>query len=64
MISATCLLAWIAVLAILPIIILLWATESRQQKARRMRSYGHSQQRIADSLGCSRTTARRLLGVA
>ena len=46
---------------LLPVLVLLWATESRQQRARRLRSYGWTQQRIADHLGVSRTTARRLL---
>lgn len=46
---------------LLPILILLWATESRQQRARRWRRDGWTQQRIADRLGCSRTTVRRLL---
>jgi DNA-directed RNA polymerase specialized sigma24 family protein len=59
---ATTTLAALAALLLLPLIVLLWMTESRQQRARRLRSYGWSQQRIADRLGCSRTTARRLLG--
>jgi DNA-binding NarL/FixJ family response regulator len=46
---------------LLPILILLWATESRQQRARRWRRDGWTQQRIADRLGCSRSTVRRLL---
>ena len=46
---------------LLPVLILLWATESRQQRARRWRRAGWTQQRIADRLGCSRTTVRRLL---
>ena len=46
---------------LLPILILLWATESRRQRARRWRRDGWTQQRIADRLGCSRTTVRRLL---
>ena len=46
---------------LLPVLILLWATESRQQRARRWRQSGWTQQRIADRLGCSRTTVRRLL---
>jgi hypothetical protein len=58
---ATTTLAAIAALLLLPVLILLWATESRPQRARRLRSYGWSQQRIADQLGVSRTTARRLL---
>jgi hypothetical protein len=54
-------LAAIAALILLPLLILLWATESRPQRARRLRSYGWTQQRIADHLGVSRSTARRLL---
>jgi hypothetical protein len=54
-------LAAIAALLLLPLIILLWVTESRPQRARRLRSYGWTQQRIADHLGVSRSTARRLL---
>ena len=54
-------LAAIAALILLPLLILLWASESRPQRARRLRSYGWTQQRIADHLGVSRSTARRLL---
>ena len=50
---------------LLPLVVLLgvalWATEDRQQRARRWRRQGWSQQRIADRLGISRTSARRLL---
>jgi DNA-binding NarL/FixJ family response regulator len=53
--------ALILALLLLPILILLWATESRQQRALRWRRDGWTQQRIADRLGCSRTTVRRLL---
>jgi IS30 family transposase len=49
------------VLLLLPALFLLWLTESRQQRARRWRRDGWTQQRIADRLGCSRTTVRRLL---
>jgi hypothetical protein len=58
---ATTTLAAIAALILLPLLVLLWATESRPQRARRLRSYGWTQQRIADHLGVSRSTARRLL---
>lgn len=54
-------LALIVAVLLLPLLILLWATESRQQRARRLRSYGWTQQRIADHLGVSRTTVRRAL---
>jgi DNA invertase Pin-like site-specific DNA recombinase len=61
---ATTLTALVLALLLLPLIVLFWATESRQQRARRWRSYGMTQQAIADRLGCSRTTARRLLAAA
>jgi hypothetical protein len=59
--SVTCLAAWVAVFVFLPILVLCWATESRRQRARRWRQAGLTQQRIADRLGCSRSTVRRLL---
>ena len=59
--SITCLAAWVAALILLPVLVLLWATESRQQRARRWRRDGWTQQAIADRLGCSRTTVRRIL---
>jgi hypothetical protein len=59
--SITCIITRALVLLLLPIVVLLWATESRQQRARRWRRQGLTQQAIADRLGCSRTTVRRLL---
>ena len=59
--SITCLAAWMAALILLPALVLLWASESRQQRARRWRRDGWTQQRIADRLGCSRTTVRRMV---
>jgi ABC-type spermidine/putrescine transport system permease subunit II len=53
--------ALLLALLLLPLIVLAWASESRQQRARRWRRSGMTQQAIADRLGCSRTTARRLL---
>jgi hypothetical protein len=58
---ATTTFALLLALLLLPFLVLLWATESRPQRAKRLRSCGWSQQRIADHLGVSRTTARRLL---
>lgn len=57
-------LALILALLLLPVLVLLWATESREQRACRWRSYGWTQQRIADRLGCSRSTVRRMLAAA
>jgi hypothetical protein len=62
--TITSLLALLLALLLLPALILLWATESREQRARRWRRDGMTQQAIADRLGCSRTTVRRLLVVA
>jgi DNA-binding CsgD family transcriptional regulator len=59
--SFTCIAATLLAILLLPALVLLWATESRQQRAKRWRSYGWTQQAIADRLGCSRTTVRRLL---
>ena len=59
--TMTTTLALLLAFLLLPLLILLWATESRQQRARRWRRSGWTQQRIADRLGCSRTTVRRLL---
>jgi DNA-binding CsgD family transcriptional regulator len=59
--SITCLAAWAVALLLLPVVVLLWATETRQQRACRWRREGLTQQAIADRLGCSRSTVRRLL---
>ena len=48
-------------LILLPLLVLAWAAETKQQRARRWRRAGWTQQRIADRLGCSRSTVRRLL---
>lgn len=53
--------ALLLALILLPLLVLLWASESRQQRARRWRCSGLTQQTIADRLGCSRSTVRRLL---
>ena len=54
-------LALIAALLLLPIIILLWATESTEQRAKRLRSYGWTQRRIADHMGISRSRVQRIV---
>ncbi len=62
--TITSLLALLLAALLLPVLILLWLTESREQRARRWRRQGMTQQAIADRLGCSRSTVRRLLVVA
>jgi AraC-like DNA-binding protein len=56
-------LAWAAVLILLPVLFLTWLTESRQQRCRRLRRAGWTQQKIADHLHISRTTVRRELAL-
>jgi len=53
--------ALLLVLILLPLIVLAWASESQQQRAKRWRKAGMTQQAIADRLGVSRSTVRRLL---
>lgn len=57
--SITCIAAWAVALLILPLIVLLWATESRGQRIRRWRRDGLTWATIAGRLNCSPTTARR-----
>ena len=52
-------LAWVAVILSIPVLILLWASESKQQKARLWRRQGWIQKRIADRLHVSTSTVRR-----
>jgi response regulator RpfG family c-di-GMP phosphodiesterase len=51
----------ILALLMFPVLFLLWLTESRQQRARRWRRDGLTYRAIAERLGCSQTTARRLV---
>ena len=61
MTTTLCLLATLLAILTIPVLVLLWLTETQQQRARRWRAAGWTQQRIADRLGCSRTTVRRIL---
>jgi hypothetical protein len=60
-VSIPCLAACTAVLLLLPILILLWATESTEQRAKRLRSYGWTQRRIAEHMGISRSRVQRIV---
>ena len=51
--------ALLAAFLLLPVLLLLWATESPRQRARRMRRRGHSYRTIGARLGIAHTTARR-----
>ena len=61
MTTITCLAATALALMLIPFLVILWLTETRRQRVKRWRSYGWSQQRIAERLSCSRSTVRRLL---
>ena len=61
MTTTLCIHATILAMITIPVLVLIWATETRQQRARRWRAAGWTQQRIADRLGCSRITVRRIL---
>jgi hypothetical protein len=56
--SITCIAAWAAVLLLFPLVVLLWATESREQRIRRWHRHGMSQRAIAQRLGVSRYRVR------
>jgi heme A synthase len=43
-------IALLLALLLLPLLVLLWATESTDQRTKRLASYGWSQRRIADHL--------------
>jgi hypothetical protein len=59
--TTTCLFVWAAVLLTLPLIVLLWATESREQRIRRWHRRGQSQRAIAARIGVSRYQVRKAL---
>jgi hypothetical protein len=59
--TITCLAAWCLALLLLPLIVILWATESRSQRIHRLRRQGWSQQRIASHLQISRYQVRLAL---
>ena len=61
MTTTLCILATLLAILTIPLVLLLYITETRQQRARRWRAAGWTQQRIADRLGCSRITVRRIL---
>ncbi len=55
----TCALAWAAVLIALPVIVLLWATESKATRINRLRASGNTWKAIANRYNVSPTTIRR-----
>ena len=51
--------AIVAALLLLPLVVLLWATESPRQRARRMHRRGHSFRAIARRVGRAPSTVHR-----
>lgn len=45
--SVTCLFAWVLLIVTLPVVILLWAIESQEQRVRRRHRFGMLQAAIA-----------------
>jgi AraC-like DNA-binding protein len=61
MISATCLLAWLALIVTFPVVLLLWMTESQEQRISRQRRQGWTLKTIAAHHNISISTVRRRL---
>jgi hypothetical protein len=59
MTTITCLLATLLAVLTIPLVLILWASESPQQRARRWRKAGNTYRSISERLGVSQTTARR-----
>jgi hypothetical protein len=55
----TCALAWAVLLLFFPVVLLLWATESRAARIQRWRRQGLTWRAIASRLNTSPTSARR-----
>lgn len=59
MTTLTCIAATLLALLTIPVMVILWASESKQQRARRWRRTGSSYRSIAERMGISQSTARR-----
>lgn len=59
--TTTCIAWWLLLPLITLLGVVLWLSESREQRIRRLRRQGWTQQRIADHLLISRSTVRRIL---
>ena len=51
--------AWVLVLLLFPVVLLLWATESRHTRIARLRRNGATWKQIGARYGVSPTTAKR-----
>ena len=55
----TCVMAWLCAVLMLPLMLFIWALDTKKTRINRYRSYGWSWKKIADIYGVSPTTARR-----
>jgi hypothetical protein len=46
---------------LLPLLVLLWGTETTEQRVKRLRSYGWAQRRIAEHMNITRYRVRQVL---
>ena len=54
-------IALLLALLLLPLLVLLWATESTEQRVKRLASYGWAQRRIAEHMNITRYRVRQVL---
>ena len=54
-------IALILALLMLPLVVLLWATETTEERATRLRRSGWTQRRIAEHMGISRSRVQRIV---
>ena len=59
MTSFTCVMAWVVALLLIPIMLFVWALETKRTRINRFRSYGWSWKKIAAIYKVSPTTVRR-----
>ena len=59
MTSITCAFAWLCALLMVPLMLFIWALDTKRTRINRYRSYGWTWKKIADIYGVSPTTARR-----
>jgi DNA-binding CsgD family transcriptional regulator len=59
--TITCAIFWLLTPLLLLIGVVLWLSESRQQRIQRLHRSGYSQARIADHLNISRYAVRKAL---
>ena len=64
MTTTVCILATLLAVLTIPVMVLLWATETRPQRIQRWHAKGMSQQAIADRLGTTRWQVRKALATA